>query len=470
MATSATSFPTLEAPPPPSDLDRFLRIFGDVRAGEGGRVVLMFLNVFLLLVAYYILKTVREPLILQGGGAELKTYAGAVQALTLVLYVPLYGWVASRLPRQRLIVAVVLFFVACLEVFFLAGRAEVPRVGFAFYVWVGIFNLTMIAQFWSYANEVYSRPEGERLFPLIAIGSTVGAPLGSLVAARLFATGMSPFTQMQIAAVLLAVHLGLYLLLFHEAADSGERVAPPLDRKGGFSLVLRSRYLLLFAGMLILLNFVNTIGEYILDRYVTAAATERVAQAVAQDPAMGDKARVAVERSYIGEFKGGYLTGVNVTALVLQAFVVSRLVRFGGIAAVLLFMPLVSLGSYSLAALGASLSLLRWVKTAENGADYSVMNSAKQMLWLPTTREEKYKAKQAIDTFFVRTGDMMAGAFVWLGTHGLGLGARGFALVNILLVGVWLFVAWQVLRENRRLTGAEESRAAGIPEAAAATA
>ncbi len=429
----------------------------------------MFLNVFLLLVAYYILKTVREPLILQGGGAELKTYAGAVQALTLVFYVPLYGWVASRLPRQRLIVAVVLFFVACLELFFFAGRAEVPRVGFAFYVWAGIFNLTMIAQFWSYANDVYSRPEGERLFPLIAIGSTIGAPIGSLVAARLFATGMSPFTLMQIAAVLLLVHLGLYLLLFGDWTES-TAPAPPLDRKGGFSLVLRSRYLLLFAAMLILLNFVNTIGEYILDRYVTAAAHDRVAAAVAQQPGLDEKAMLKVERSYIGEFKGNYLTGVNVTALVLQAFVVSRLVRFGGIAAVLLFMPLVSLGSYSLAAIGASLSLVRWVKTAENGADYSVMNSAKQMLWLPTSREEKYKAKQAIDTFFVRAGDMAAAGFVFLATHELGLDARGFALVNIVLVLAWLAVAWQVLRENRRLTGVEEAKAPAVGEAAAATA
>jgi AAA family ATP:ADP antiporter len=469
MATSDTSFPTLEAPPPLSTLDRFLRVFGDVRAGEGGRVVLMFLNVFLLLLAYYILKTVREPLILQGGGAELKTYAGAAQALTLVFYVPLYGWVASRLPRQRLIVAVVLFFFATLELFFFAGRAEVPRVGFAFYVWAGVFNLTMVAQFWSYANDVYSRPEGERLFPLIAIGSTIGAPLGSLVAARLFATGMSPFVLMQIAAVLLLAHLGLYLLVFGDWTESAAP-APPLEKKGGFSLVLRSRYLLLFAGMLILLNFVNTIGEYILDRYVTAAAHDTVAAAVAQRPGLDEKAKVAVERAFIGEFKGNYLTGVNVTALVLQAFVVSRLVRFGGIAAVLLFMPVVSLGSYTLAAAGASLSLLRWVKTAENGSDYSVMNSAKQLLWLPTTREEKYKGKQAIDTFFVRMGDMAAGGFVFLGTHHLGLGARGFALFNVALVLVWLYVAWRVLRENRRLTGAEEAKAAPVGQAAAAPA
>lgn len=453
---SATSFPTLEAPPSPSSLDRMLRVFGDVRAGEGGRVVLMFLNVFLLLLAYYILKTVREPLILQGGGAELKTYAGAVQALTLVLYVPLYGWVASRLPRQKLVVAVVVFFTACLEAFFVAGRAEVPRVGFAFYVWVGIFNLTMIAQFWSYANDVYRRSEGERLFPLIAIGSTIGAPLGSLLAARLFATGMSPFTMMQIAAALLVVHLGIYLLQFGDWSESAAPAAP-LERKGGFSLVLRSRYLLLFAAMLVLLNFVNTIGEYILDRYVTAAAQEKVAAAVAAAPGLDAKARLGVERAFIGEFKGNYLTGVNVTALVLQAFVVSRLVRFGGIAAALLFMPLVSLGSYAFAALGASLSVLRLVKTAENGADYSVMNSAKQMLWLPTSREEKYKAKQAVDSFFVRLGDLAAALVVFAGTTWVTLDANGFAVVNLCFVAVWLVLAAALVRRNRQLSA--ETRA-----------
>ena len=80
----------------PGFLDRLLRIFGDVRAGEGATVLLMCLNVFLLLMAYYILKTAREPLILLAGGAELKSYAAAAQALTLVLYVPLYGWVAQK--------------------------------------------------------------------------------------------------------------------------------------------------------------------------------------------------------------------------------------------------------------------------------------------------------------------------------------------------------------------------------------
>jgi len=138
----------------------------------------MSLNIFLLLVAYYVLKTVREPLILMAGGAQLKSYAAAAQALTLVVYVPVYGWVASKLPRQRFLMAVILFFVGCIQLFFLGSRTGVPHLGFIFFVWVGIFSLTTIAQFWSYANEIYARADGERLFPLIAVGSAAGAPLG----------------------------------------------------------------------------------------------------------------------------------------------------------------------------------------------------------------------------------------------------------------------------------------------------
>jgi AAA family ATP:ADP antiporter len=456
------------ADPRPSALDQALRIFGDVRAGEGARVVLMFANVFVLLLAYYILKTVREPLILEGGGAELKTYASAAQAATLVLYVPLYGWVASRLPRFRLIVTVVLFFFACLELFFLAGGAGLPFVGFVYYVWVGIFNLTMIAQFWSYANDIYSRPDGERLFPLIAIGSTLGAPFGAFLSARLFDTGISPFVQMQVAAALLLLHLGLYVWIArHWDARRADTAVPALDKKGGFVLVLRSRYLLYFAVTLVLLNVVNTTGEYLFDRHVTEAATAEVARAAQQEPGLGAEQKDEVERSFIGSIKGDYLTGVSILAFLLQAFVASRLVAVFGIGVVFV-LPLVSLGFYSVAAVGASLTLMRWGKTAENGTDYSIMNTAKQLLWLPTTREEKYKAKQAIDTFFVRIGDMLAAGVVYAGTHWLALSPLGFARANVAVVLVWLGLTLLLYRENRRLTAAERERV--VPDAVAAPA
>ena len=200
----------------------------------------MCLSVFLLLTAYYVLKTVREPLILLAGGAELKSYAAAAQALALIGYVPLYGWAAQKLPRQRFLAAVILFFVACIQLFYLAHQAGLPHLGFVFFVWVGIFSLTTIAQFWSYANEIYSRPEGDRLFPLIAIGSTAGAPLGAALASRLFGLGLSPFLMMELAAVLLGVHLVLYrVIAARMGSRPGRAAVEPMKAGNGFALVLR---------------------------------------------------------------------------------------------------------------------------------------------------------------------------------------------------------------------------------------
>src|SRR6476660_1273209 len=130
-----------------SALDRALSLFADVRAGEGVTAVLMLVNVFLLLVCYSVIKTVREPLILLGGGAEVRSYAAAGQALLLMAFVPLYSAIASRVSRTRLIVSVTLFFVACIELFAAGVAARLPYVAVAFFIWVGIFNTSLVAQF-----------------------------------------------------------------------------------------------------------------------------------------------------------------------------------------------------------------------------------------------------------------------------------------------------------------------------------
>src|SRR6187549_2298451 len=191
-------------------LDRVLSVVADVRPGEGVTALLMLANIFLLLVCYSIIKTVREPLILLGGGAEVRSYAAAGQALLLMGFVPLYSWFASRVNRARLLVSVTVFFIACIELFSAAVAARVPYVGVAFFVWVGIFNMSLVAQFWSFANDIYTKDAGARLFPIIAVGMTAGAPLGSLAAGRLFHSGASPSLILQVAAVLLAASIALY--------------------------------------------------------------------------------------------------------------------------------------------------------------------------------------------------------------------------------------------------------------------
>src|SRR5207249_3313668 len=192
-------------------LDRALSLCADVRAGEGTTAVLMLINIFVLLVCYSVIKTVREPLILLGGGAEVRSYAAAGQALLLMGFVPLYSWIASRVDRVKLLVGVTVFFIICIEVFASAVAAHVRYVGVAFFIWVGIFNVSLVAQFWSFANDLYRKEAGDRLFPVVAMGMTAGAPLGSLIAARLFGLGVTPQVILQISAALLSVSALLYL-------------------------------------------------------------------------------------------------------------------------------------------------------------------------------------------------------------------------------------------------------------------
>src|ERR1044072_6420280 len=165
----------------PSTLDRALGVFADVHPGEGLTAVLLSLNIFLILMAYYVLKPVREALILGEGSPELKSYISAGQVVLLAFVVPLYSRLVARFVRIRLINVVTAFFVACLVLFYVLARFQVP-LAIVFFLWIGIFNLMVIAQFWSFANDIYTKDQGERLFAIVGFGASLGAVAGSRIA------------------------------------------------------------------------------------------------------------------------------------------------------------------------------------------------------------------------------------------------------------------------------------------------
>jgi AAA family ATP:ADP antiporter len=442
----------------PSIVDRLLRVFGDVRGGEGGTVLLLFANIFLLLVGYYVLKTVRDTLILTDplGGAEVKTYLSAVQAVLLIGFVPLYSRVAARVDRVKLIFAMVAFYVVSIELFVVAIRGGVPYASIAFFIWVGIFNLTSIALFWSYANDLYRTGTGERLFPIIAIGGTIGAPLGSKIVAWLFEAGIRPPTMLQIAAMILVIHLALYWVVNRREArerhDQAAASRAPVPPGNGFALVLASPYLRIFALLLIVLNVVNTNGNYILEKTMLG-----IAEAAAQAAHAVDKQ--AFIDMYVGSFVGNFGFYQNILVALIQSLLVSRIVKYFGVRGVLMVLPLIALGTYGLAAVGIGFTYFRILqvgKMLENAADYSVMNTGKQMLWLPTSRAEKYQAKQAIDGFFVRLGDVISAGLVFAFTA-WALGPMAVAWANVLLIAVWLVVVGLIVRQYRALVAARSA-------------
>jgi MFS family permease len=265
---------------------------------------------------------------------------------------------AGRLPRKKLINVVTIFFAACMVAFYLIGQAAGSSLTLAlvFFLWIGIFNLMVIAQFWSFANDIYTTEEGERLFPIVAVGASAGAVVGSwlsggvisafgvllplLIAAGVLAlslvvtnwvdvrerrrkevagipsildTATMPAASTQLSLADIQKAIEEYDKLEAEREARGETAEPEreddktADRpapggpapeltqtwqfagkgEGPFKLVLKCRYLLLIALMILLLNWVNTLGEYILGGVVEDSA----AAAVAAGGAGEDRAR-----------------------------------------------------------------------------------------------------------------------------------------------------------------------------------
>jgi len=430
-----------------SGFARAFRPFSKVHPDEVGIVVLMTLTTFLLLTAYYLLKTVREPLILLQGGAEMKLYARAGQAVLMVGVVHLYGELARRVGRIRLLSIVFLFFISNLAIFAVLARTSVA-IGLPFFLWVGVFSYTVIAQFWALAADIYSDDQGKRLFPVIGAGSSIGAVVGGLFAKSLVPFG--PSVLMGTAVVILLACVGLILLierrvpqrpLAHEEAHPDQ----PIAQENAWRLLARDRYLWFIAGMVILLNWVNSSGEYLLDRTLVVTAKAAAANG-------------ASSQAFIGAFKADYYFWYNAIGVALQLFAVSRVLRVAGVRRALLVMPAFACGAYGVAAFVPVLAVMRFVKIGENALQYSLQDTTRHALFLVTSRAEKFVGKTAVDTIAVRLGAIISAAMVFVGTHH-GWPTRTFAIINVALALGWGAFVVLIGKEHARRAAEHQARA-----------
>jgi AAA family ATP:ADP antiporter len=432
---------------PKSALERALSIFADVRAGEGATTVLLTINVFLLLAGYSVMKPARDGLILTEGGAEVASYSAAVQGVLLMAVVPLYGWLGTKVVRIRLISLVTTFFAATLVLFYAGGVAGL-REGLAFYIFIGLLNVFLVSQFWQFANDLFTEAQGRRLFPFIGVGQSLGAWVGAATVAPLVQQlDYTPYTLMLLGAAVLMIALGMTLAVNRRAgalpgAEAHQADTKPLGPQGGFELIARDRYLMWIAVLIILLNVVNTTGQYVLNRLIVSEAAAR----------FGTGSAALVEsRQFVTAFSGSITAAVNLVGLLLQLFATARVIRLIGIRGSLFVLPVIALVNYSVIAVAPILAVVRVGKVLENSTDYSIQNTLRQALFLPTSREAKYKAKAAIDTFFTRVGDIVSAGAVGIGQIAA-LTTSVFAMFNVLLAIVWLLVARQIAREHRKRT------------------
>ena len=450
-------------------LDRGLRVFADVRNGEGFIALLLALNVFLILMAYYVLKPVREALVLGEGSAELKSYLSAGQVVLLAFVVPFYGRLVARLPRMKLINTVTLFFAACPVIFYGLNKAGVP-LAVIFFIWIGIFSLMVIAQFWSFATDIYTKEEGERLFPIVGFGASLGAVFGAQIADQL----IEPIGVYELMLVGGAILLGQLALTNYingrraqraavqPAATSTATARGPAEAVGGQRLC---------AGVPDALpapDGADADDAQLGEQHRRVHPRPHRDRRRPADDRRWDGRRGSRQGQLIGDFYSKYFTMVNGLGLLLQLFVVSRVVKRFGIPVAVMILPVLSLTAYNVMLFIPLLWAVLSAKVAENATDYSLNNTVRQMLFLPCTPEEKYSAKQAIDSFFFRAGDVLSAVTVFFGSAIVPLGTTGFAAVNVVLAVAWVALAWQVGRTYRGLTAEAPAVAVRRPAPAGA--
>ncbi len=388
------------------------------------------IRLFLILLAYYLMKPVREELILDGGSAQIRSYALAGQAALLLFLVPLYSHIIKHLHGDKLFHIVTLFLAANIGVFYFLGSAGV-NVGVAFFIWLGIFSVVQVSQFWTMVSDYHGVDKGKKLTSYIAIGGSLGAMIGAMIAKTLYhQLGAYGLMAVAICMLIVAVIIPGAKAGFRQDHHDHAKDESIKHLFGGLKRVLDVPYLRWIAVSVVLLNLINSTGEFVLADFVTAEKS-------------------GIE---IGEFYSTFYLYVNIATLILQAFMVRPLFRVIGVGGALISLAAINLFMYLSVLAFPVLAWFTIVKMADNSIDYSVANTTKQVLFLPLDRFTRYEGMLAINTFFTRFGDLIQGGLIFLVISVLSMSTMVLVGTNIALCLLWLLATMKVSRMFRRQT------------------
>jgi len=413
-----------------SPFEKLLSLFTRIRPGEGRSVAWLLLHAFLLMCAYYLVRTARETFIITEGSAVLRSYASGLQAALLIFLLPLYGML-FRLPDRSLIIQRInLILGLSLIPFYIAHQMSI-HIGFSLFIWSGILAVMVTSQFWAFATDLFNLKTGQRLFAVIGIGISIGALCGALLAKNLIGHIGADGLLLASAAFFLST-MPLSRLSSDSVPDTNR--PPSLEHKsdaaekvfGGLALVLRDPYLLLIAALVVLLNWSEATGEYILNDFIKTASM-----------ALPESAR----ESWVGSFQANIMFWVTLLSAGIQLLLVSRIIIKFGVRVAVIITPVVFVIGYLAMAAVPLLLVVRGAVIAIKSLDYSLLNTCRNALFLPADRAVKYEGKTAIDTLFFRFGDLLSAFTVLVGVEFLGWGHERFILFNICLSLIMLGAA-----------------------------
>jgi AAA family ATP:ADP antiporter len=425
----------------PSSFHRILSRFVPVDRQELRALLWSFLCFFTLLASYYVLRPVRDEMGVQTGAQNLPWLFSAVFVSMLVL-VPLFGWIAGRLPVRRLIPTVYIFFASNLFLFFLALISDLPRTTVApvFFVWVSVFNLFVVSVFWSVMADLYSTESARRLFGFIAAGGSSGAVAGPLFTALMVPSlGVAPLLLVSIGLLLTAMTCFFAVFQTH----------PRHTREGAGATILKARVHesappSLWIGLTKILQSRYLLGICLYLACYSVLSTMLYSQQMVLVPQMVGSAE---ERTQLFAWVDFAVNGLTVLA---QVFLTGRLLAGLGVTAMLVLVPAFNVVGFSVFGLAPILAVLVVFGVLRRAGEFAIAKPTRETLFTVVSKEEKYQAKNVIDTVVHRGGDMASSWFSnALQSAGLTIGETAFAAVPIAVL--WLANGFYLGRHHGRL-------------------
>jgi len=379
---------------------RLLRRLVLLDEGEAPALLWSTAYFFLLLFGFYLVRPVREAIGIARGADKLPWLMTGT-LLAMVLANPAFAALVSKLPRRRFIPYAYRFFALNMLAFFLAFRflphRGGPALGYAFYIWLSVFNLFVVSVFWGLMSDVWTEAQGKRLFGFLATGGTLGAIAGAALTGILtkgFALGglrikVDPLSLLLLSMVTLELavqcvkRLAAIFQLGHAAHGSREPGPGPLE---GLRLIATSRYLQLICAYMLLFTITSTF-LYLQQGGIVEQTFRSTAERTAAF------ARIDL--------------WVNVLTLVTQVLLTGRIISGLGVPAVLAILPVLTLAGFGALWLWPTFAVMALFQVLRRGLHYAVDRPARELLYIPLGPEERYKSKPFVDTFIYRSGDLL---------------------------------------------------------------
>lgn len=410
----------------------FLQKFIEIKPNETKALAWSWLYVFALFLAYYSLRPIRDELGVAGGVKNLPwLFTGTLVAMLLLT--PCYAYLVKRWRREKFIALTYRFFMLNLLIFavlmYTASGELLVWTGRIFFIWVSVFNLFVVSVFWSLMSDVFNTEQGKRLFGFLATGATLGGMAGSAFVSA-FAKSFSQYTFLVLTLLLLEVAVQAAKQVSRLGSqqvqqDRNESVEIGGGIWSGLKRTFQSPYLLGISAFILCYSITSTVLYFQQAEIVNSHFSDRA------------------ERT---AFFANIDLWVNALTLIFQLGLTGKMMKYLGIIPVLAMLPFLSGISFALLALYPTVAVFVVIQVARRVSNFAFTRPAREVLFTRLNREDRYKAKNVIDTVIYRTGDQIGS---WVGLSVLSLGLSGIAGISVLLCLAWLALSVWLAKQEK---------------------